>query len=172
MPINARQMTSRRMKTLVIAIAALTIAACARGLDSYGYVPASHAHPGPRPVSHAKRGNKEMRSSRLRNDAPVSVPRALTISPDHLIAGGKRSLPGTNGAAAIVARALGPKTASVARPAKQVVPRNLAPAIRAEALKETPLMECMSEACKAMCCPTMQSRLKWCSYFNEPANPT
>lgn len=68
--------------------------------------------------------------------------------------------------------------ASVARPAKQVVPRNLAPAIRAEApggtyeTKETPLMECMSEACKAMCSPTMQSRPKWCSYFKEPANPT
>ena len=67
---------------------------------------------------------------------------------------------------------LSPKTASVARPAKQVVPRNLAPAIRAEAPKETPLMECMSEACKAMCSPTMQSRPKWCSYFKEPANPT
>lgn len=46
MPINALQMTNRRMKTLVIAIAALTIAACARGLDSYGYVPPATLTPG------------------------------------------------------------------------------------------------------------------------------
>ena len=64
---------------------------------------------------------------------------------------------------------LSPKTVSVARPARQVVPRNLAPAIRAEAPKETPLMECMSEACRVMCSPnvTKQPRPKWCSYFKE-----
>lgn len=76
----------------------------------------------------------------------------------------------------IIPHNLSPKTASVARPAKQVVPRNPAPAIRAEApegayeSKETPLMECMSEACKAMCWQT--SRPKWCSDFKEPAIPT
>ena len=32
--------------TLVIAIAALTIAACARDLDSYGYVPPATLNPG------------------------------------------------------------------------------------------------------------------------------
>jgi len=76
--------------------------------------------------------------------------------------------------------------ASVARPVKQVVPRNLAPvkqvvprslapAVRAEAAEgaygsnEPLLMECTSEACKAMCWQT--SRPKWCSYFKEPAGP-
>jgi hypothetical protein len=75
----------------------------------------------------------------------------------------------------VVPHNLSPKTASVARPAKQVVPRNLSPAVRAEApegayqSKETPLMECMSEACRVMCSPrvTKQSRPKWCSYFQE-----
>ena len=39
--------THRRMKTtLVIALAALTIAACARDLDSYGYVPPAKLNPG------------------------------------------------------------------------------------------------------------------------------
>jgi hypothetical protein len=76
----------------------------------------------------------------------------------------------------IIPHNLSPKTASVARPAKQVVPRNLAPAIRAEAApedayesKETQLMDCISEACKATCWQT--SRPKWCSYFKEPADP-
>jgi hypothetical protein len=75
----------------------------------------------------------------------------------------------------IIPQNLSPKTASVARPAKQVVPRNLAPAIRAQApegayeSKEPPLMECMSEACKATCWQT--SRPKWCSYFKEPPLP-
>ena len=32
--------------TLVIALAALTIAACARDLDSYGYVPPTTLNPG------------------------------------------------------------------------------------------------------------------------------
>jgi hypothetical protein len=34
------------MNTLVIATAALTLAACARGLDSYGYVPPASLSPG------------------------------------------------------------------------------------------------------------------------------
>jgi hypothetical protein len=39
--------THRRMKTtLVIAIAALTVAAFARDLDSYGYVPPATLNPG------------------------------------------------------------------------------------------------------------------------------
>lgn len=71
---------------------------------------------------------------------------------------------------------LSPKTASVARPARQVVPRNLPPEVRAEALegasesKKPPLMECMSDACKVECSPnvTKQSKPKWCSYFKEP----
>ena len=70
---------------------------------------------------------------------------------------------------------LSPKKASVVVPAKQVVPRNLAPAIRVEAPdgayeSKDPLMECRSEACKAVCWQT--SRPKWCSYFKEAANPT
>jgi hypothetical protein len=68
------------------------------------------------------------------------------------------------------------KTASVARPAKKVVPTNLSPEVRAEALegasesKKPPLMECMSEACKIECSPnvTKQSKPKWCSFFKEP----
>ena len=62
---------------------------------------------------------------------------------------------------------LSPKTASVARPARQVVPRNLPPEVRAEALegasesKEPPLMDCMSDACKVECSPnvTKQSNI-------------
>ncbi|MGE5770812.1 MAG: hypothetical protein ACM3Z4_02015 [Hyphomicrobiales bacterium] len=75
----------------------------------------------------------------------------------------------------IIPQNLSPKTASVARPAKQVVPRNQAPAIRAEApegayeSKEPALMECKSETCKTMCWQT--SRPKWCSYFKEPPLP-
>jgi hypothetical protein len=75
----------------------------------------------------------------------------------------------------IIPHNLSPKTASIARPAKQVAPRNLAPAKRAGApegayeSKETPLMDCMSEACKTMCRQT--SRPKWCSYFKEPRRP-
>jgi len=65
--------THRRMKaTLVIALAALTIAACARNLDSYGYVPPATLNPGLDPVSHRTGGNKAMRSSKVRNNAPVS----------------------------------------------------------------------------------------------------
>jgi hypothetical protein len=67
------------------------------------------------------------------------------------------------------------QTGSVARMAKQSVPRNLSPAIKAEApegayeSKETPLMDCMSEACRTLCSPeaTKQSRPKWCSFFKE-----
>lgn len=34
----------------------------------------------------------------------------------------------------------------------------------------SPLMECMSEACKTQCSPGLekQSRPKWCMYFKEP----
>ena len=39
------QMDDGEMKTLVIAIAALTIAACTRGQDSYGYVPPAKLTP-------------------------------------------------------------------------------------------------------------------------------
>jgi Prokaryotic membrane lipoprotein lipid attachment site len=71
---------------------------------------------------------------------------------------------------------LSPEKASAARAPKQVIPRNLAPSIRAEApaheSKETKLMECMSEGCRVMCSPTMQSKPRWCSYFKEPADPT
>ena len=71
---------------------------------------------------------------------------------------------------------LSPKTVSVARPAKTVVPPNLSPGVRAEALegssesKKPPLVECMSEACKVECSPnvTKQSKPKWCSFFREP----
>ena len=71
---------------------------------------------------------------------------------------------------------LSPKTVSVARPAKTVVPPNLSPAVRAEALegssegKKPPLVECMSEACKVECFSnvTKQPKPKWCSYFKEP----
>jgi hypothetical protein len=34
------------MKTLVIAIAALTVTGCARGLDSYGHIPPTTLTPG------------------------------------------------------------------------------------------------------------------------------
>ena len=39
-------MDDGEMKTLVIAVAALTIAACTRGQDSYGYVPPATLTPG------------------------------------------------------------------------------------------------------------------------------
>jgi hypothetical protein len=67
-----------------------------------------------------------------------------------------------------------PRTVSVARPAKQIVPQK--PSVRAEAPKSvnesegTPLMKCMSEACRTTCSPTVtkESRPKWCAYFTEP----
>jgi hypothetical protein len=69
---------------------------------------------------------------------------------------------------------LSPRTVSVARPAKQIVSHKTS--VRAEALKsaneseETPLMKCMSKACKAECSPNVakESRPKWCAYFTEP----
>lgn len=69
---------------------------------------------------------------------------------------------------------LSPRTVSVARPAKQIVPHKTS--VRAEAPKSanesegTPLMKCMSEACKATCSPNVakESRPKWCAYFTEP----
>lgn len=85
MPINALQMTNRRMKTLVIAIAALTIAACARGLDSYGYVPPATLTPGLDQCLTPKGETKRCDQA----GSETTRPRALTISPDHLIAGGK-----------------------------------------------------------------------------------
>ena len=62
----------------LMVIAALTIAACARGLDSYGYVPPATLTQGLDQCLTSTRGNKAMRSSKFRNDAPVIVPRALT----------------------------------------------------------------------------------------------
>ena len=69
---------------------------------------------------------------------------------------------------------LSPRTVSVARPTKQIVPHK--PSARAEAPKSanasegTPLMKCMSEACKVACSPTVakESKPKWCAYFMEP----
>lgn len=69
-----------------------------------------------------------------------------------------------------------PEPVAVVPPTKQVVPHNLPPAVRAEAPKDadesegTPLMECMSEACRVKCSPKAekQSRPKWCAYFKEP----
>ncbi len=69
-----------------------------------------------------------------------------------------------------------PEPVSVAYPTKQVVPRNVPPAARAEAPKSgnegtgTPLMECMSESCRVKCSATVakQSKPKWCAYFREP----
>ena len=43
---NASLRTTAEMKTLGIAIAALTIAACTRGQDTYGYVPPAALNPG------------------------------------------------------------------------------------------------------------------------------
>ena len=39
-----------------------------------------------------------------------------------------------------------------------------------ESANNSPLMECMSDACKAQCSPAVekQSRPKWCMYFKEP----
>jgi hypothetical protein len=39
-----------------------------------------------------------------------------------------------------------------------------------ESANSSPLMECMSEACKTQCSPALekQSRPKWCMYFKEP----
>ena len=69
---------------------------------------------------------------------------------------------------------LSPRTVSVARSAKQIVPHNSS--VRAEAPKSakesegTPLMKCISEACRATCSPNVakESRPKWCAYFTEP----
>jgi hypothetical protein len=74
----------------------------------------------------------------------------------------------------IVRHRLSPKTVSVARPTTQFVPHK--PSVIAEAPKSTnvsegtPLMKCMSEACRAMCSPNVakESRPKWCAYFTEP----
>jgi hypothetical protein len=69
-----------------------------------------------------------------------------------------------------------PEPVVVAPPTKQVVQYNLPAEVRAEAPKgtddgkETPLMECMSDACRVKCSPKAekQSRPKWCAYFKEP----
>ncbi len=69
---------------------------------------------------------------------------------------------------------LSPRTVSVARPTKQVVPHKSS--AKAEAPKNandndgTPLMKCMSEACKVTCSSTAmkESKPKWCAYFMEP----
>lgn len=83
------------------------------------------------------------------------------------------ALAGCSGSARYVNQ---PEPVAVVPPTKQVVPHNLPPAVRAEAPKDadesegTPLMECMSEACRVKCSPKAekQSRPKWCAYFKEP----
>ena len=58
-------------------------------------------------------------------------------------------------------------------PTKPVRPKSLtakAEASKPDAAKESSLMECVSDACKAQCSPRIekQSRPKWCMYFKEP----
>ena len=58
-------------------------------------------------------------------------------------------------------------------PTKPVRPKSLtakAEASKPDAAKESSLMECVSDACKAQCSPRIekQSRPKWCLYFKEP----
>ena len=67
---------------------------------------------------------------------------------------------------------------SAARPAKQIVPHKLSviaevpkSANASEMSEGTPLMKCMSEACRVMCSPKVakeSGRPKWCAYFAEP----
>jgi hypothetical protein len=60
-------------------------------------------------------------------------------------------------------------------PAKPVRPKSLtakAEASKPNAAKESSLMDCVSDACKAHCSPQIekQSRPKWCMYFKEPVD--
>jgi hypothetical protein len=83
------------------------------------------------------------------------------------------ALAGCSGSARLMNQ---PEPVAVALPTKQVVPHKLPPEVRAEAPKDageskaTPLMECMSEACRVKCSATVakQSKPKWCAYFKEP----
>jgi len=64
-------------------------------------------------------------------------------------------------------------TEQVLPPAKPVRPRARAAkaeAFKPDAAKESSLLECASDACKAQCSLRIekQSRPKWCLYFREP----
>ena len=64
-------------------------------------------------------------------------------------------------------------TEQILPPTKPVRPKALtakAAASKPEAAKESSLLECVSEACKAQCSLRVekQSRPKWCLYFKEP----
>ena len=64
-------------------------------------------------------------------------------------------------------------TEQILPPTKPVQPKSLpakAEASKPYAAKESLLMECVSDACKAHCSPRIekQSRPKWCLYFKEP----
>jgi hypothetical protein len=56
------------------------------------------------------------------------------------------------------------------QPARPKSPPAKAEASKPYAAKESLLMECVSDACKAHCSPRIekQSRPKWCLYFKEP----
>jgi hypothetical protein len=65
------------------------------------------------------------------------------------------------------------RTQQILPTAKPVRPKALtakAEASKPDAAKETTLMECVSDACKAQCSLRIekQSRPKWCLYFKEP----
>jgi hypothetical protein len=64
-------------------------------------------------------------------------------------------------------------TEQILPPTKPVRPKALtakAEASKPEAAKESSLLECVSDACKAQCSLRIekQSRPKWCLYFKEP----
>jgi hypothetical protein len=62
-------------------------------------------------------------------------------------------------------------TEQILPPTKPVRPKALAAkASKPEAAKESSLLECVSDACKAQCSLRIekQSRPKWCLYFKEP----
>ena len=74
------------------------------------------------------------------------------------------------------------KPVALVAPTEQVLPptkpvRPKAPTARAEAskpeaAKESSLLECVSDACKAQCSLRIekQSRPKWCAYFKQPVD--
>ena len=64
-------------------------------------------------------------------------------------------------------------TQQILPPAKPVRPKALtakAEASKPDATKESSLLQCVSDACKAQCSLRIekQSRPKWCLYFKEP----
>jgi hypothetical protein len=64
-------------------------------------------------------------------------------------------------------------TQQILPPAKPVRPKALTAkpeASKPDAAKESSLMECVSDACRAQCSVHIekQSRPKWCVYFKEP----